>query len=281
MADYRTIRDYYDAFATKTRSVFNTRSRTEHSRKREALSHAFSTKSVRALEVHIRDNISRLVDRWYHLCDHESQDQDGYITMNALNWFSYLAFDIIGDLAFGAPFGMVSNENDFAIVKTNSRLSSSKAQPRYADVVGILHRQNHMSATVGCFPPLKLIARYFPDKFFSRGKQAFDQLERVAILRVNGRMLCNMTQMSLRTDLLARLIDVHGNGHDELGTAEIHAESLTILAAGGGTTSSSLTALLYWVLVTPGVSQRLRESLDGAIPPRVTVPSYDDLKGVS
>lgn len=37
--------------------------------------------------------------------------------MDALHWFNYLAFDVIGDLAFGAPFGMLKEGRDVAEVR--------------------------------------------------------------------------------------------------------------------------------------------------------------------
>ncbi|KAL5480885.1 hypothetical protein ACEPAI_9826 [Sanghuangporus weigelae] len=30
-------------------------------------------------------------------------------------WFNYWAFDVIGDLAFGSPFGMIRNARDIAL----------------------------------------------------------------------------------------------------------------------------------------------------------------------
>lgn len=42
----------------------------------------------------------------------EAKATGGYASLDSLTWFNYLAFDIIGDLAFGAPFGMLEKERD-------------------------------------------------------------------------------------------------------------------------------------------------------------------------
>lgn len=63
--------------------------------------------------------------------------------MDALHWFNYLAFDIIGDLAFGAPFGMVEKGADVAEVR-----SSPDAEPTFAPAIEVLNRRGEVSAYV-------------------------------------------------------------------------------------------------------------------------------------
>lgn len=63
-----------------------------------------------------------------------------YYQMDALNWFNYLAFDVIGDLAFGAPFGMLEKGRDEAEVKL-----SKDAKPTYAPAIEVLNRRGEVS----------------------------------------------------------------------------------------------------------------------------------------
>jgi benzoate 4-monooxygenase len=98
------VRDYYDAFVSIQRGLFNTRDRAEHTRKRKTVSHTFSAKNVGQFEQYIHYNLEMLTKQW----DARSKEADGgYYKFDALHWFNYVAFDVIGDLAFGAPFGMV------------------------------------------------------------------------------------------------------------------------------------------------------------------------------
>lgn len=48
-------------------------------------------------------NVFRWTQQLDNIASHATPG--GYAKFNAMPWFSYLAFDIIGDLAFGAPFG--------------------------------------------------------------------------------------------------------------------------------------------------------------------------------
>ena len=90
--------EYYDAFVSIRRGLFNTRDRAEHTRKRKTVSHTFSAKSVAQFEPYIRTNLENLVEQWderYQVAKDEGLE---YLDMDCLQWFNYLAFDIIGDL---------------------------------------------------------------------------------------------------------------------------------------------------------------------------------------
>jgi benzoate 4-monooxygenase len=63
-----------------------------------------------------------------------------YAKIDALRWLNYLAFDIIGDLAFGAPFGMLERGQDMAEV----RLSPDKPVS-YAPAIEVLNRRGEVS----------------------------------------------------------------------------------------------------------------------------------------
>lgn len=191
--------------------------------------------------------------------------------MDCLKWFNYLAFDIIGDLAFGAPFGMLERGADMAEVR-----SSPDAEPIYASAIEILNRRGEVSATLGCLPQLKPWAAYLPDPFFSKGLSAVQNLAGIGIARVTNR-LENPPDIN-RKDLLARLMEGRDEKGQPLGREELTAEALTQLIAGSDTTSNSSCALLYWVVRTKGVLANLQGELDQAIPDTVDVPTFEMVK---
>ncbi len=90
--------DYYDAFVSIQRGLFNTRDRAEHSRKRKTVSHTFSAKSIGQFEQYIDSNLQMLVQQWDRISDTAIRSGQRYADMDCLHWFNYLAFDIIGDL---------------------------------------------------------------------------------------------------------------------------------------------------------------------------------------
>lgn len=136
--------EYYDAFVSITRGLFNTRDRLEHSRKRKVVSHTFSAKSIGQFEQYIHHNLEVFLNQWYRL---STLANGGYAQIDALHWFNYLAFDIIGDLTFGAPFGMLKNGKDIAEV-----ITSADALPSYAPAIEVINRRGEVSGYVSRFP---------------------------------------------------------------------------------------------------------------------------------
>lgn len=137
---YSITSEYYDAFVSIRRGLFNTRDRIEHTRKRKVISHTFSAKSVGQFEQYIHHNLELFFSQWDRL---STLANGGYARIDALNWFNYLAFDIIGDLTFGAPFGMLQNGKDIAEVR-----KSPDAPPYYAPAIEVINRRGEVSGYV-------------------------------------------------------------------------------------------------------------------------------------
>ncbi|KAH9873464.1 hypothetical protein IAQ61_004087 [Plenodomus lingam] len=258
--------EFYDAFVSIRRGLFNTRDRAEHTRKRKTVAHTFSAKSVGQFEQYMHHNLEELQRQWDRLAEGA---KGGWHVMDALNWFNYLAFDVIGDLAFGAPFGMLEKGRDEAEVKM-----SKDAKPTYAPAIEVLNRRGEVAGTIGCLPALKPFAKYLPDPFFSNGMKAIEDLAGMAIARVSARL----EAPSDRVDLLARLMQGRDEHGAPLGREELTAEALTQLIAGSDTTSNTSCAILYHCLRNPHVVRKLQEELDAALPDGNTVPSFAQVK---
>ncbi|KKK16622.1 benzoate 4-monooxygenase [Aspergillus rambellii] len=261
--------DFYDAFVSIRRGLFNTRDRAEHTRKRKTISHTFSMKSIGQFEQYIHGNIENFVKQWGHVADAERNPKNGYATINALNWFNYVAFDIIGDLAFGAPFGMLDKGRDIAEMR-----KSPDSPPSYVQAVEVLNRRGEVSATLGCYPALKPFAKYIPDRFFRDGMEAVENLAGIAVARVNERLRPEVMAKNTRVDLLAHLMEGKDQNGNKLGREELTAEALTQLIAGSDTTSNTSCAILYWSMCTPGVIEKLQKALDAAVPKDIEVPTH-------
>lgn len=127
--------NFYTVFPA-TKGAFSTHTAIDkgaHARKRRVLSQAFSDSAMRAMEVHILDNIRSWCG---HLGDWQGPSKDdingppnGVIGLqpalrsgawsapkNMGDWTNYLSFDVLGDLCFGKPFGVMdSEENRFVL----------------------------------------------------------------------------------------------------------------------------------------------------------------------
>ncbi|PSS34120.1 hypothetical protein PHLCEN_2v1830 [Hermanssonia centrifuga] len=110
-----TKSDLYSAFTQfgGTPSVFGTRDRTEHARKRKIMAHIFSLKSVVEFEPIIHSYQRVLVQKWDRICEAGVRGNGGVegscvwragnerAWFDCMRWFNYLAFDIIGRLFLG------------------------------------------------------------------------------------------------------------------------------------------------------------------------------------
>ncbi|KAI9720695.1 MAG: hypothetical protein M1828_005575 [Chrysothrix sp. TS-e1954] len=261
--------DFYDAFVSIHRGLFNVRDRAAHTRKRKIVSNTFSQKSIGQFEPYIHSNLSDFVAQWDRIAETGKTLPNGYAPLDALHWFNFLAFDIIGDLAFGQPFGMVEKGADVAEVRLQH-----DAAPTFAPAIDVLNRRGEVSATLGCLPALKPYAKHLPDPFFRKGVAAVQNLAGIAVARVKAR-LENEEAQSERKDLLARLMEGKDETGAPLGREELTAEALTQLIAGSDTTSNTSCALLFHCLNTKGVVEKLQRELDEAVPDGVEVPDYE------
>ncbi|KIK71442.1 hypothetical protein GYMLUDRAFT_149556 [Collybiopsis luxurians FD-317 M1] len=292
--------NFYDAFVSIQRGLFNTRDRVEHTRKRKLVSHIFAQKSVLEFEPHIRLYVGQLLGQWSRLFDlalkgdkgDEGQGQgggwsghDGRLWMDMLPWCNYLAFDIIGDLAFGAPFGMIKAAKDTAPIPAegpSADLTDAKTQVQIREIpaVKILNGRGEYSMSMGVLPPsYRPFAKRLP--WFAAGAADVKALAGIAIMAVRKRLVAQEagTLEVRKTDLLEKLQRGKDDNGNPMGKEELTAEALTLLIAGSDTTSNSTCAILYHLARTPDAQRKLHEELDKAIPDVEALPvTVDDVK---
>jgi cytochrome P450 len=83
--------------------IANERDPSRHSEVRRTLSHAFSSKSL-----NLQENI---LVKYIDLFVSQLKKHGPRQTIPMQEWYNWLTFDIIGDLAFGEPFGAVAEGN--------------------------------------------------------------------------------------------------------------------------------------------------------------------------
>lgn len=172
---------------------------------------------------------------------------------NFLDWFHYLAFDIISDLSFGVPLYILQNEADLVEIR-----ASPTSPATYIKAIEALDQRSVVDAALRHVPYLKPLAhRIFPTPIFRNAMRATKNLVGLAITRVAQRL--DSPPPTERYDLLARVIknqdrDANGNIKDR---HELVIAAFTQLAAGSDTTSNSLGAIVYYVSKTPYVMKRL------------------------
>ncbi|KAH0826593.1 cytochrome P450 [Lanmaoa asiatica] len=270
--------DFYDAFVSIHRGLFNTRDRADHARKRKIVSHIFSQKNVLEFEPVARLYISQLLKQWDRMFDAAVKGgsgtegeggwfgDGGRLWLDCLPWYNYLAFDIIGDLSFGSPFGMVLNAKDSAPVAVSQedamKSYGTEGKPEVVEIpaVQILNDRGEFSASMGVLPPSwRPYVRLLP--WYRKGGKAVQNLAGLAVAAVAKRL----TTPTDRVDLLSKLQQGRDDEGKPMGTAELTAEALTQLIAGSDTTSNSSCAITYYLARYPYVQEKLQKELDEAL----------------
>ena len=87
--------DFYDAFVSIHTTLFNTRDRADHTRKRKIVSHTYSLKSVLEFEPYIRLHIGELLRQWDKLTEGakkglSGEEGTGWSGMDGWVWYNCL-----------------------------------------------------------------------------------------------------------------------------------------------------------------------------------------------
>ena len=264
--------DFYDAFVSIRPGLFTTRDRNDHTRKRKMVSNVFSPKNVLEFEPHLARHVLRLTERWDRLYDlalrgmSGDDGEGGWEGKNGRLYLDvvpcklqvqplsvvvhtthvlgvvYLAFDIIGDLAFGAPFGMLEVAKDIAIVPKHhgnhkAVMDSYGKQEVGSELIGvpaaqILAGRGEYSMCMGVLPPYcRPFVSQLPGYRF--GKECVKDLAGISIMAVAKRL----ANPSNRADLLNKLQSGRDAEGKPMGREELTAEAQTFLIAGSDTTS--------------------------------------------
>ncbi|CAD0113980.1 unnamed protein product [Aureobasidium uvarum] len=204
---------------------------------------------------------------------------DGYAKVDLMPWCTYIAFDVIGALAFGVPFGMVEKGKDeFETQLPDGSVLLTKGAE-------ILNRRGEVSSTLGWLPSLRPFARYLPDPCFSKGLASIQDLHGIAARAVSDRLAEMEKQEDNHLDILALLLKSKGPGGLPMQPDEITSEALTQLIAGSDTVSNTSCAIVYWILAgerdAPGtILPRLHQELDTAISSSAAIASYARVKSL-
>ncbi|KAL9082684.1 MAG: hypothetical protein Q9165_008816 [Trypethelium subeluteriae] len=239
---------FYDGGSFAGRGVHSIVSEREveaHGQMRKYLSHAFSDRSLSEQEEIITATISKFVD----LAGKRGNGKGGWDIAKA---YEMMTFDIIGDLAFGEPFGGLENATD-------------KTHPWIDIAMGAL-TQGALADMFKRFP--RLSAALMPLFKFKIAKLTKDTQanEEFAIELVNRRIT---RKAAARKDFMTRILEERDP--DKVSDLQLAAHASDFVLAGSETTATALSAITYYLLRTPNVMQRLKDEI------RAMFLSYNDI----
>ncbi|KAF4974020.1 hypothetical protein FZEAL_9040 [Fusarium zealandicum] len=245
---------WYDSSISLTRSIFTARERAQHARKRRYIAHSFAPKSARAAEACVSNKVEILLQKWDAIIEKE-RHCDGFAKLECRRWFTYMSFDITGDLLYSEPFGMLQNGSDLASVQTRPG-----AKVSYVSMMNSLANRSAAVATLGVLPWLRPYASYLPDPFFHNGMDGLQNLLGVTSTHVKERMAG--TRKVDHQDWLSLLLQGRDDKGELLKFEEVTSESLTLFMAAIETVSNTLSAMMYYLANSPSSLEKLQTELD-------------------
>lgn len=201
----------------------------DHPRLRRVLAHAFSDKEIREQEPLVRKHVDVLMWRLNEL------SATGTVDMS--KWLNWATFDIIGDLAFGEPFGC---------------LEKGDYHPWVSLIFDTVQAVSFMGA-IKQFPWLDLVfQRALPDALFKKLRDH----QQLSIAKVDKRL----ETMTNRGDFLGAILR-HAGSEKEMTKGEIYSNAALLIMAGSETSGTAMAGCVYYLAKNQGVLDRVRAEL--------------------
>ncbi|KAI1186008.1 cytochrome P450 monooxygenase-like protein [Nemania serpens] len=213
-----------------------------HARQRKALSHAFSAKSLREQEELVQKYVDGFTEQLSRI------GENGKTALNMAETFNWLTFDVIGDLAFGEPFGGVEKGETHIWIKILLD-SVVRAQTTFLQEK---------------LPFIHLILPYFLPQGADESLKIHRTLSRDKAQR---RIQLGDTG---RADFFSHMLK-----RNTMSEKEIMSQTSTLIIAGSETTATSLTGTTWFLLQNPSCMENLQKEI------RSSFTSVDEITGDS
>ena len=211
----------------------------DHTRLRRALSHAFSAKGLQTQEPVLRGYVDKLINRLEEIASSPNPVTD------MVKWYNLTTFDLIGDLAFGEPFGGLDSSEYHYWVATIFQAVQGMAYVKLRDAYPLLFRA---------------LSLFLSPKSLMEARKR--QIEYSSIT-VRKRLQSTINRGHV--DFIDSMLRHRGDKEKELTDKEMEANANILVIAGSETTATALSGVTYWLLQTPEalrkVTQEVRTSI--------------------
>ncbi|KAJ5820379.1 hypothetical protein N7474_005970 [Penicillium riverlandense] len=175
------------------------------------------------------------------LIKHVDEHCDSGTPIEFNDWFTYFAFDVVGEVTFSKSFGFVKTGTD-----VRNAIANTRALALYVSVMG--HYTWFHNLTLGS----PLLSRL--------GIQPSSHIFDTCLAAINMRK----ENPKVRKDMMQQWLDTRAKYPDRMAENEIFAAAVLNVGAGSDTVSATTQSLFYWLLRYPQHLRRLREELDTA-----------------
>lgn len=224
-------------------------SRAQHGRLRRQMAHGFSEKAMRDQEPMIRGYVDILLQRLHEFCESGTP-------VILSDWYNYATFDIIGDLAFGEPFGCLQGSN------LDGWIKGIFDAGRFGIILQALSFYPSVKRVLLSMVPASMTEAREKHKRFTEQKMMRrmekeegrpDLIEGLLRKReelVSFQLYTYLSSLRITTDLC-----------QNLGIDELIANAEILIIGGSETTASLLSGVTYLLLTNPIPHQKLKEEV--------------------
>lgn len=214
----------------------------DHTRFRKSLSHAFSAKGLQAQEPILTGYVDKLVERLKGVAESQTPT-------DMVKWYNLTTFDLIGDLAFGEPFGGLDSSEYHHWVSTIflaiKIIPVFRLKDRYPLVA-------------------KVLFSVLPRRLLQARQQQREHTRLTVWKRLNGQLAHN------RDDFMDSMLRQRGE-KGGLTDRELESNANILIIAGSETTATLLSGVTYWLLRTPDAMEKVVREV------RSTMATEDDI----
>ncbi|EMC99437.1 hypothetical protein BAUCODRAFT_144864 [Baudoinia panamericana UAMH 10762] len=231
-------------------SLFSSLDATWHDNLRRAVNPAFTLSALRQYEPFVNNTIASLFSQ-LNTRFADKPGKDGIVDL--ARWMHWYAFDVVGEITYGAPIGFLETASDVdgIIAKAHWYLCYAHCVGQWPWLDGWLlknpvllwfNRQGYFNARpnpVVAFAGKRQEGRANGD----RGSHDDDQV-----------------------DLIDKFLQAKESHPETVSDRMVLGMGISMVLAGSESTGVTLTALLYYVLKSPPIYQKLQAEIDTAFP---------------
>ncbi|KAF2172592.1 hypothetical protein M409DRAFT_49150 [Zasmidium cellare ATCC 36951] len=210
-----------------------------HTRQRNALGATFTNEALLTQEEHLQIHVDKFMEV---LRDHSAKNK----AIDFSHWYTYLAFDIIGEVVFSEPFGTLDEgENTQWARAINDIFQSGAWEQAFGQVAG-----------VGT-----LLHRLMVEAFIPEAPKIWRQKHLNQATQKTMRRLASKDRP--HPDMIGHILQNNETKKAKLSETELILNMVQFISAGSETTASLLTGWTYFLIANPEVYKKVVEEVRG------------------
>ena len=224
--------DFYQPPGDMTSNLINSNDE-GHSRQRRVFANAFSDRALKSQEPLFLTYVNALCDKIRIKIKQEREHK-----FNIVELYNFTTFDVMGDLTFGEPLGMLDN---------------SSYHPWVASIFANFRFGTYLHC-IRCYPKLaNFLFSLIPQKIHEKRKM-HDEFSHA---RVDQRL----SKLDPRPDIWGLVLERGNKEGGGMTKEEMYANSNLFMLAGTETTATLLSGLTYYLLANPEKLNKLTKEV--------------------